>query len=147
PIGPVITLNTVNSPLKPKDSTGKIPFTNFIGFNKDNIPVPAALIPPEEPLAAPPVFQNSPGILDNPFLTEDIGLVNNIILAEYILHALLFLSAANVVVFISWPISPIAPVTPANEANTGTATIGIHPNATTINLIGAGALAKASMTG
>ena len=101
PIGPVITLNTVNSPLKPKDSTGKIPLTNFIGFNKDNIPVPAALIPPEEPLAAPPVFQNSPGILDNPFLTEDIGLVNNIILAEYILNALLFLPAANVAVFIA----------------------------------------------
>src|SRR5699024_9099536 len=100
PIGPVITLNTVNSPLNPTDNIGKMPLTNFIGFSRDNIPVPAAFIPPEEPLAAPPVFQNNPGILDNPFLTEDIGLVNNIILAEYILNALLFLPAAKFLLLI-----------------------------------------------
>src|SRR5699024_12079178 len=115
-----------------------------------------------------PVLRNTPGIPDRTlvvlpdlvptfaklplnrlkaFLLVAMGFVNNPIVAEYILNALLFLPAAYVAVFIACPINPIAPVIAANEPNTGTATIGISPNATTINVIGAGALAKASIIG
>src|SRR5699024_3475037 len=89
----------------------------------------------------------SPGKADSAFLVVLIGLVNNPIETAYILNALLFLPAAYVAVFIACPINPIAPVIAANEPNTGTATIGISPKATTINLIGAGAFANASIIG
>ena len=111
------------------------------------IEAPAACIPLLDAVAVLEVPLKDAAKLDKPFLVVVIGFVNNPTEAAYILSALLFLPAAAVAVFIACPIRPIAPVIPANEANTGTATIGINPNATTINLIGAGAFANASIIG
>src|SRR5699024_3831105 len=94
-----------------------------------------------------PTFARLPLNRPKAFLLVAIGLVNNPIVAAYILNALLFLPAAYVAVFIGCPNNPIAPVIAANEPNTGTATIGISPNATTINLIRDEALAIASIIG